>query len=176
MKKRILIAVTILMSSFVSFCQEVDTLFIQLYGIGGGYGETPSGQSLSFSMGEMLVETGENFNQTLTQGFQQSSFEAVVGIIEIEDVAFSIDVYPNPTSDFLNIKIQSSLNEVNTADFSILFYDLSGKAISLDQQDLDNQTIQLNLHDLPTGMYMARVVNKENNSISTFKIVKSAGN
>jgi hypothetical protein len=175
MKKRVIIALTVLMSSLVSIGQEVDTLFIQLYGIGGGYGETPSGQSLSFSMGEMMVETESNFNQTLTQGFQQNSFEAVVGIIEIEDISFSLDAYPNPTSDYLNIKIQSSVSEVNAATFSVLFYDLSGKEISVEQQIVDDETIRLNLHQLPTGMYMARVVNKEKKSISTFKIVKTAG-
>ena len=172
MKKSLLLAFAII-SSLFSFGQEADTVFIQLYGIGGGYGETSKGQSLSYSMGETMVETVDNFNQTLTQGFQQNSFEAVVGVIEIEDVAFDIEAYPNPTQDYLNIKISASNGAVNAQDYDVLFYDLTGKEISLEQNYEENQVIRLDLQYLPTGAYIARIVGKENNVISNFKITKT---
>ena len=172
MKKSLLLTFAII-SSLFSFGQEADTVFIQLYGIGRGYGETSKGQSLSYSMGETMVETVDNFNQTLTQGFQQNSFEAVVGVIEIEDVAFDIEAYPNPTQDYLNIKISASNGAVNAQDYDVLFYDLTGKEISLEQNYEENQVIRLDLQYLPTGAYIARIVGKENNVISNFKITKT---
>ena len=120
-----------------------------------------------------MVETVDNFNQTLTQGFQQNSFEAVVGVIEIEDVAFDIEAYPNPTQDYLNIKISASNGAVNAQDYDVLFYDLTGKEISLEQNYEENQVIRLDLQYLPTGAYIARIVGKENNVISNFKITKT---
>lgn len=176
MKKSFLLALTIICSLF-SFGQETDTVFIQLYGIGGGYGESSKGQSLSYSMGEIMVSTVSNFNQTLTQGFQQSSFEAVVGIIEIEDIEFDVQAYPNPTTDFLNIKISTSKGNVNASEYQVLFYDLTGKAIVLEQNYLENDIIRLDLNNLPTGAYIARIVGNENKQvISNFKITKTVGN
>ena len=176
MQKSLLLAFAII-SSLFSFGQETDTVFIQLYGIGGGYGETSKGESLSYSMGETIVETVSNFNQTLTQGFQQSSFEAVVGVIEIEDITFDVQAYPNPTQDYLNIKISASNSDVNAQDYQVLFYDLTGKEISLEQNYEENQVIRIDLQYLPTGAYIARIIgNEKNNVISNFKITKTGSN
>lgn len=176
MKKNIVLTFTIICSLF-AFGQETDTVFIQLYGIGGGYGETSKGQSLSYSMGEHFVTTESNFNQTLTQGFQQSSFEAVVGMIEMEDISFNVEAYPNPTTDFLNIKVSSNNGNVNAKKYQVLFYDLAGKEISLEQNYIDEQIIQLDLNYLPTGAYIARIIGTEKNEvISNFKITKTTSN
>jgi hypothetical protein len=176
MNRYLLILVTII-SSFRILAQEQDSIFIQLYGIGGNYAETSNGTSLSSSMGELMVTTTENYNQTLTQGFQQNNFTAVVGIIEMKDLTFNVEAFPNPTTEFLNIKISGLKETINTSDYKIEFIDLLGKQISLEQNIIDDQTLRIDLKELPEGMYMVNVRNiKSSKLVSTFKITKTTAN
>jgi len=171
--KKIIFSCIVLIGSFQLTAQNQDTILIQLYGIGGGYGEIPDGSSLSFSMGESITSTESNFNQTLTQGFQQNSFEAVVSVLEIADIRFDVQVFPNPTSDFLNIKLSSS-QDIVINEYEVQLFDISGKQISLDQNYLENSTVQMDLSPIATGAYVARLVNtKTSNIISTFKVSKA---
>lgn len=164
-------------SSLLTFGQEKDTIFIQLFGIGGGYGETSNGNSLSYSMGESMVATTSNFNQTLTQGFQQNSFKAVVGIIEVKDVTINVEAYPNPTTEFLNIKISGNHKELNSKEYELILFDMLGKQVQLDKNWTDEQTIRLDLKQIPTGMYMVNFKEIATSKIvSTFKVTKTETN
>ncbi len=173
MKKYLLIGL-VSMSAFFSKAQEKDTVFIQLYGIGGGYGEASNGNSLSYSIGETMVATTSNFNQTLTQGFQQNSFKAVVGIIELKDVAINVEAYPNPTTEFLNIKISGKNQELNAKDYELIMFDMLGKQVQLEKNWIDETTIQLDLKQIPTGMYLVNFKEiKTAKIVSTFKVTKT---
>ena len=172
--KNLLLVFFIVIVVFVSKAQQADTIFMQLYGIGGGYSEAPNGNSISFSIGEAMVNTVENFNQTLTQGFQQNSFEAVVSKIEVKDVSIQVEAYPNPTKDFLNIKTYGTDNTVLSSNYKIMFYDLLGKEIVLQQYYVNEQTVRFNLFELPPGTYLTKVVElKTNKMVAVFKVIKT---
>tara|TARA_B110000483_G_C18159157_1_gene528619 strand:+ start:775 stop:1437 length:663 start_codon:yes stop_codon:yes gene_type:complete len=69
-----------------------------------------------------------------------------------------VRVYPNPTTDFLHIVS-------NTTQKAILF-NISGQKILE-----TNSATELNVIDLPSGIYLLNLQNSEN-QISTFKIIK----
>ena len=167
----------IVFGAFCSQAQEADTVFIQLFGIGGGYGATSNGNSLSYSMGELMVETASNYNQNLTQGFQQNSFKAIVGIIEVKDVTINVEAYPNPTTEFLNIKISGKNTTLSAKEYDLTLYDMLGKEVQLDKNWIDDQTIRLDLKQIPTGMYMVNFREiKSTKIISNFKVTKTENN
>ena len=175
--KNYLLIWLLVFGAFFSKAQETDTIFIQLYGIGGGYGETSNGNSLSYSIGESVVTTTSNFNQTLTQGFQQNSFKAIVGIVEVIDNKFIVNTFPNPTTDFLNIKVSSQNPQIEMGDFQLEMLDLIGNKIAVEQNFTDIQTLKLDLRYLSSGVYIINLRTVKSNKIfSTFKVTNTAVN
>ena len=109
--------------------------------------------------------TIDQTNNTLTYDFTELiSFTTVtaslvnatlsVEPIEINDF---VKVYPNPATDYLFIK--SDLNYRST------LYNVAGQRV------LESSSKQLNVIDLPTGVYLLQL-KSEANTISTFKIIK----
>ena len=63
-----------------------------------------SSLSLSWTLGEVAVETLVGDNIILTQGFQQSKL-TVTAIDELQSPGIELTVYPNPTNRFLFIEV-----------------------------------------------------------------------
>ncbi|MBU0488713.1 MAG: hypothetical protein KKD31_12260, partial [Bacteroidetes bacterium] len=69
--------------------------------------------TLSVTIGEPVSETVSNDEHTLNQGFQQGDY-TVNQVEETGNSPGNIRVFPNPASDFLNIVIESPLEEAIT--------------------------------------------------------------
>lgn len=78
-----------------------------------------------------------------------------------EQLLEKVDIYPNPTSDVLNVR----LNGANVSAISIV--DLSGKVVSYTTEI--SQLNQIDVQGLNSGMYMVQMTSTEGN-ISTKKI------
>ncbi|MFA7615971.1 MAG: M12 family metallo-peptidase [Moheibacter sp.] len=84
-----------------------------------------------------------------------------LGISEVSDIN-GITVYPNPTTDVLNIVSQKSIIE------SVILTDASGRRLMT--TELKSQNGQLNIGHLPAGVYILNM--KVNGKMLTKKIVK----
>lgn len=117
---------------------------------------------LSWSIGEVVIETVSNSTNTLTQGFHQTN----LSIVGIENFTLNIemDVYPNPTQDILTIKIPNYLNT------KYELYDLNGKLLS--QNQINGELTNVNLNNLSTGNYLLKVSEILTKETKTFKIIK----
>ena len=112
-----------------------------------------------------VIPTINETNNTLTYDFTElisfntvtaSSVNATLSVEPIEINDF-VKVYPNPATDYLFIK--SNLNYQST------LYNVAGQRV------LESSSKQLNVIDLPIGVYLLQL-KSENNGISTFKIIK----
>ena len=112
-----------------------------------------------------VIPTINETDNTLTYDFTElisfttvtaSSVNATLSVEPIEINDF-VKVYPNPATDYLIIK--SNLNYKST------LYNVAGQLV------LESSSKLLNVIDLPTGVYLLQL-KSENNSISTFKIIK----
>lgn len=77
-----------------------------------------------------------------------------------EPITFNQDVilYPNPVRDLLNIKLNRNFNQ----EVSVEIVNLNG-SIMLKEYFVNTQSIiQLNLNQLPTGLYFIRITEKNN--------------
>ena len=121
---------------------------------------TGSGGTSSFTIGQTLYATDSSGN--VAQGVQQA-FE--IYIVGIEDVSLKIDlsVYPNPTINYLNLKVEK------IEDFNFELMDMQGKTI--ESKEVKSLMTNIDLEHLPASTYLLKITNN-NLPVKTFKIIK----
>lgn len=85
--------------------------------------------------------------------------DSTLGLSETEDKS-TLSIYPNPTTDYLNIKSDLKIKEIQISD-------INGRIIN----NLDFQDHKINLTSLQIGIYFAKITD-ENGKITTKKIIK----
>jgi len=102
------VLIIFLFLSFVSNGQESISF------LGGSYSNTNS--KIDFTIGETVIKTYNSGFYNLSQGFHQSNWS----LISVEENVpnFEATVFPNPTSDFLNISTKKFQN-VNYRIFDV---------------------------------------------------------
>jgi hypothetical protein len=125
---------------------------------------TGSGGSSSYTVGQ-LVYTTSTGGGSVIQGVQQSIELFTLSNPELTTVNLSAVIYPNPTSDYVMLKIS------DTALYNLSYHlvDINGKAIS--NGSLTNGDTQINMQQLAVGMYILKV-SQNNQELKTFKIIK----
>ncbi len=136
---------------------------------GGGDSTLASqGLSVSWTIGEPVIGTLVSNDQTiiLTQGFQQGSLKGVVIVVP---VAFSpeISVYPNPISNFINIRIENAEQEI----LSMRITDLKGNLVASHDKIKPDQLITINAANLSSGVYIIQFF-KDRQLLKSVQMVK----
>ena len=126
---------------------------------------TGSGGSVAYSVGQIVYTTSTGTTGSVAQGVEQAYEIYSVGIKETT-LNISLSVFPNPTSDFLTLKVEDYNNE--TLSFELL--DEQGKLILSEQ--ITNQETQVAMSTLARGSYFINIV-QTNKQIQTFKIIKN---
>ncbi len=104
---------------------------------------TNSSGSIDFTIGEVVINTGSDGSNDLTQGFHQTNWN----FVSIEDHVPSYEaiIFPNPTSEILTIRT-SSFENVNYT-----LYDAQGKLVIQDKLSSAQTPIQVS--QLAPGAY-----------------------
>ncbi|MBN2729529.1 MAG: T9SS type A sorting domain-containing protein [Bacteroidales bacterium] len=125
-----------------------------------------SGGSASYSVGQLVYQTHTGTNGSVAEGVQQPyEISVVTGLEEAKGINLSISAYPNPTTDFLELKVESEKLE----DFSYQLYDMSGKLLQ-SAKITGPQTIIVMSNFVP-ATYFLKVIEGEK-EVKTFKIIK----
>ena len=128
----------------------------------GGSSST-SNVKMDYTLGETVIETFSVGGNTLTQGFHQTNLTLVA--IENVELFAEISIYPNPTSEFVNIDIPA-----NYKLMEISMFDVTGKLLKT--QANASGLVTLDVNNLATGTYYLQVINPKNKEFKTFKLVK----
>ena len=82
---------------------------------------------------------------------------------------FDISIYPNPSTDMINVEINSESNELISYSLS----DITGRLIEKGQWSLNssNSRFTLNLSDIIKGVYFLKLSTEEGQS--TFRVIKN---
>lgn len=131
-----------------------------LISTGGDFFQMESG-SISFTIGEPVIETLVTSGHSLTQGFQQSQREIITAANELDDI--SINIYPNPTVD--NVRIE--LSEQRFLKYQL--FDLNG--LLLQQDNISHIQTTLSLANYYPSIYILKLTDSNLGS-KTFQIVK----
>ncbi|TXB66995.1 T9SS type A sorting domain-containing protein [Vicingus serpentipes] len=120
------------------------------------------GNSIDFTIGEPVTETVSDGTNDLTQGFHQTNL--TITLVEDLDLDFSVEVYPNPATDFINLSLE------NYNGFTLHLFDVTGKI--LNQSTLKSPKTSVNVSEYPKGMYLLTLTNQKDKKIKTYQIIK----
>ena len=84
---------------------------------------------------------------------------------EVDIQSPAIKIYPNPTSDFLQI-------ESTSAVLSTSIIDAVGREIRLEAEPMDEGRYRLNVSAVPSGLYILKVVIRERTDLQKVIIRK----
>ena len=133
-----------------------------------GSNASGSGGTVSYSVGQVVYTTNTGgSNGSVAQGVQQPfEISVVTGLEETKGIILSVSAYPNPTTDFLNLKVE---NYDNT-NLSYQLFDISGKL--LETKKITGNETSINTSNLVPATYFLKVT-ENNKEVKTFKIIKN---
>lgn len=121
--------------------------------------------TVSYTVGQTFVAPATSDAGSLTPGVQQAYAITVVDGIENTQISLEAEVYPNPVTDRLTLRVDNT----DAATLRFTLTDANGRTIAADNI-VDAQT-SIDMSNLAQGVYFLRVDNGEM-ALKTFKIVK----
>ncbi|MEX1187809.1 MAG: T9SS type A sorting domain-containing protein [Bacteroidia bacterium] len=167
MRKKLLLSILIFSGGFVE-AQSIQ-LSPEVYSTQGG-NYVGTNLELSYTIGELAaISTISSGNLTLTQGFHQPD-KFIIILIDPLDPFFGADLFPNPSSDFTQIRIASD----DYYKLRLDLFDASGRMIKSDAivHYPGEQTISLQTSELAAGTYLIRLISENGNVKKTLRLNK----
>ena len=144
---------------------SAQTISRQVIGAAGSNNET-----LSYTVGEMAIETAVSGSFILTQGFHQPED----GTVSIDKpLSFQVDyrLYPNPTRDLMTLTLTGS----ESASILVGMTDLRGREVQQTQslQLIPGTTeLSLDVSTLATASYMLMIKSESGEILQTIRFNK----
>lgn len=163
MKKLLLLFSGLLIVSFVS------AQSIERFVIGSGGGSYNDGTTyVDYTSGETVISTIGNVNNFLTQGFQQPFTNTYVAVQELPEQSNSVQLFPNPVVDQLNIQFTDPGNET----CRIMLMDGLGQLlVDIEIVPASQPIFEIDFSRYATGHYYLRIYQGKE-LIQTGKIIK----
>ncbi|QKG80952.1 T9SS type A sorting domain-containing protein [Tenuifilum thalassicum] len=159
-----------LMLSLFTLSAWAQDIPMQVIASAGGYFENSNaGISISWTLGEVAYTTLSTDSYILTQGFQQGNL-FTTSIDEPKSNQEGINVFPNPVSDILKLRID---NRFATGNVFIEIFDVTGKLVLSEKMNLEQSSpAALNLSNLRSGIYILHVFSENDNAKKVIKLIK----
>lgn len=120
------------------------------------------GSQLDWTLGEPVTATYNSSGNMLTQGFHQPNL--LITSVENQETAYSVDVFPNPAIDYVQLQFKNLKEEL-----LIELFAADGKLLESKQTITD---IQFSMINYPAGAYLLSVKSGQS-KIKTYKVIKS---
>ena len=125
---------------------------------------TGNGGSVSYSVGQIAVQSKSDGAASISEGVQQPYEISVVGVDNYPDITLHAVLYPNPTQGRLKLEI-SNLQ----FDGELKVYDVNGKYVF--SKKLEGKTTEFDISSCAPGTYYINVYDGTQ-SLKSFKVVK----
>ena len=126
-----------------------------------------SGGSVSYSVGLVVYTTNTGTSGSIAQGVQQAYDISIVS--GIEQISLQLMVYPNPTTDLLNLIVENYTNYGNES-LSYQLFDVSGTL--LESKKLQGDEMSISMKELSSAIYFIKVSSNQK-ALKTFRIIKN---
>ena len=180
--KHILSAIAFITLSMQLNAQSIENKVIA----SGGKSTTVGNVQLEYTVGETFVKTFTQANNSITQGFHQPTLtvtrvanntESVDSIAteeisparsgEISKEELSLNVFPNPTADYLNLQQNVSVPE----QLQVEVTNMEGQLVK--KIRMEQASLQIDFTQLKAGTYLVIIQNEQSNVKNTYRVVKT---
>ena len=121
---------------------------------------------ITSSGGAITIRQKTDWNAT-NPGFIINWSCTLVGLDEYEDLNSSVVVYPNPTTDFLNVQIDQNLQfDIK----SIQLFNMMGQLQEVVPIDENNSTHLLDVSGISKGVYLLHIATQKGNIVKKVTI------
>lgn len=178
---------TIIISAIILLAFSADAQSIEKnVTASGGKTYTVGSIALEFTVGEVFTNTLNTAGNSITQGFHQPNLFAARMMEnengELQEVSeeqitvklsdktlrqFDAQVFPNPTTDYLNLKLNST--EFENPVVTVSTFD--GKLLS--KSAMTSESTQIDFTSLSSGTYIVKIQNEKGDISNTYKVVKT---
>lgn len=156
MKKSILTSSCLVLGAFVFGQTSVNA---------SGGGTSNASGSISYSIGQVAYQSVSNTSGSISQGVQHA-YEISVLSLEENALNLSLNAYPNPTQDVLNLRV----GNYNQEKLAYKLLDFQGKVIL--EAPMHSEETTIDMKQLPIATYFVEVHN-EDKKVQVFKIIKN---
>lgn len=155
---------TVISLAIVPFFGMAQSISPEVIASAGEHYENGSAQ-LSWTLGEVMIDTYDNGTNILTQGFHQTQLT----VTSVEEVLAGIrlNIYPNPTSEVLNIDLGN-----NESDIELQLFDMSGKLVHKAKIEAYQTKYVVPMNQVATGNYLVQMQSIDGKMNSTHKVMK----
>jgi hypothetical protein len=119
--------------------------------------------TIDYTIGEPVTITVSNGSNDLTQGFHQTN--VVITNIEDLDANILVNIFPNPTSDFVNLSVEKF------EGLTLQIYDTAGKLV--EQTELNQSLTSFRVSHYADGTYLLTLTYNKDKKIKSYKIIKN---
>lgn len=123
---------------------------------------TNSSIQVNWSIGEIFTESISTNNSALTAGLNQPEIKISTLVENLKNRA-NISIYPNPTTQFVNIEHDKSV------PLKAKISTINGRLISI--KEFNEKKFQLDFSNFESGIYIIEIADSSEKS-NTYKIVK----
>ena len=126
---------------------------------------TGTGGTSSFTVGQVFYSSNTSSTGSVSQGIQQAFEIQTLSNPGLLTVQLTSVTYPNPTTDFIVLKITDTTLE----NLQYTLFDLNGKTIA--SKPIRTSSTEIAMKNLSVGMYLLKLT-KKNKPLKTFKVIK----
>ena len=147
---------------------SITVLQAQEANLASGNNISGAGGSVSYAVGQVFYTSNSGSTGSVANGVQQPYEISVVTQIEkAKNIILEINAFPNPTTEFLTLKVDAS---TSLGNLNYQIYDIIGKLLI--SQKIENNESQISMKNYVSGNYFLKITD-ENSEIKTFKITKN---
>lgn len=172
--------ISILFFSIVATCSVMgQSVKLELIGVGSGHAKCEE-LVLEWSVGESFIQYHETDSGLLTEGFIQpelfwvdlndsETFPETISepFLFMDD--FYLEAFPNPVYDQLTLRLEQPFE----APSYISVLDVTGKLIYSATFPAGDQQKELDMTNLPEGLYLVRFISPQMKISNSIKIIKA---
>jgi len=124
---------------------------------------TNASGNIDFTIGEVIIDTGTDGTNDLTQGFHQTNWNFLG--VDNHEQNFEATVYPNPMGTELYIQTE------NFEFMSYVLYDATGRIVA--ENKLNALQTGIDVSTFAPSSYSLVLQDENQNKIKTFKLIKT---
>ena len=131
---------------------------------------TGNAGTVSYTIGQIAVQTVANSNASVSEGVQQPFEIQTIGVDYYPQITLDAKVYPNPTADKLTLSIGNGVETHGRASLRAALFNNNGQHIRT--LNVTGAQTDIDMTDLSSGTYYLRVTD-DKQTLKTFKVVKT---